>query len=77
MVSTLVNQVTTGTPMIVNRLVLVQRLLPVALVDRVLSAVAVQVLLAWDRLKRIFVWRDEIIALSVRDGQRVLRTVSV
>ena len=72
MVSTLVNQVTTGTPMIVNRLVLVQRLLPVALVDRVLSAVTVQVLLAWDRLKRIFVWRDEIIALSVRDGQRVL-----
>ena len=56
MVSTLVNQVTTGTPMIVNRLVLVQRLLPVALVDWVLSAVAVQVLLAWDRLKRIFVW---------------------
>ena len=48
MVTTLVNQVGTGAPVVVTRSVLMQRLLPVALVYWVPRPIAVQVLLARD-----------------------------
>lgn len=50
MVTTLVSQVGARTPVIVDSLMLMQRLLPVALVDGVSLSIAVQVLLAWDGL---------------------------
>ena len=68
----LVDKVCASLPMVVDSLMLVQRLLSMALIDRILSSVAVQVLLTWDGLERFL---SEI--ASIRHRQCVLRVVSV
>ena len=68
----LVDKVCASLPMVVDSLMLVQRLLSMALIDRILSSVAVQVLLTWDGLERFL---SEI--APIRHRQCVLRVVSV
>ena len=70
--SALVDKVCASLPMVIDSLMLVQRLLAVTLIYWVLSPVAVQVLLTGNRLKRFF---SEV--GSVRHRQSVLRAISV
>ena len=68
----LVDEVCASLPMVIDSLMLVQRLLAMALIYWILPPVAVQVLLTWDRLERFF--RE---VGSIRHRQCVLRAISV